>query len=197
MLPLTERRSVSPDEAPLPDRVEPYLLRLAAAGDEQAFAELVRGHQDRLYRVALRMTGDPGAAEDVVQEALLQAWQHLPGFRAEARFATWVTRIVINRCLNTRRAPAPPAQLDERETAGSPLPSPSAEDEAVARQRRDAVRVAVAALPFDQRAVLVLTTFAGYSHQETAQILGISQTATKVRAHRARHALAARLQEWR
>jgi RNA polymerase sigma-70 factor (ECF subfamily) len=177
------------------DLVEQYLSQRAARGDEQAFAELVRRHQDQLYRVALRMTGDPGTAEDVVQEALLQAWQHLPGFRAEARFATWATRIVINRSLNARRGhdfPAMPKQAQD--TDGM---SPAAEEEAMRRQRREAVRQAVASLPFDQRAALVLTAFAGYSHADTAQILGISQTATKVRAHRARQALAARLQGWR
>ncbi len=89
------------------DPWEQTWLELARQGDEAAFAALVRAHQDRLYRVALRMTGDADAAQDVVQDALVQAWQHLPDFRGEAGFATWVTRIVINRCHNVRRAARP------------------------------------------------------------------------------------------
>jgi RNA polymerase sigma-70 factor (ECF subfamily) len=188
---------VTPVEGRLPDPVEQYLTERAAGRDEQAFTELVRRHQDQLYRVALRMTDDPGTAEDVVQEALLQAWQHLAGFRAEARFATWVTRIVINGSLNVRRGPSRPAVPGEDLSADELPASPAAEEEAMRRQQRAAVQQAVASLPFDQRAVLVLTAFAGYTHTETGQILGISQTAAKVRAHRARQALAARLQQWR
>src|SRR3954451_25273039 len=83
---------------PPDDPLEETWVALAREGDEAAFAVLVRIHQDQLFRVALRMTGDPGTAQDVIQDALFQAWQHLPGFRSDARFSTWVTRIVINRC---------------------------------------------------------------------------------------------------
>src|SRR3954464_12303830 len=89
------------------DPLESRRLELARDGDEAAFAALVRTYQDQLYRVALRMTGDPSDAQDVVQETLLQAWQHLPGFRGESGFSTGVTRILINRCHNVHRARRP------------------------------------------------------------------------------------------
>ena len=167
---------------------------LARAGDEEAFAALVRTHQDRLYAIALRLTGKPHDAQDVVQEGFLQAWQGLPFFRGDARFSTWVTRIVINRCHNLRRGarPVEPLWGDD----GAPT-VPSADTVVIASQRWQAAQAAVLELPFDQRAALVLNTFAGYTHAETGRILGITESAAKVRVHRARKALLARMQEWR
>jgi RNA polymerase sigma-70 factor (ECF subfamily) len=178
------------------DPLESRRVELARDGDEDAFAALVRTHQDQLYRVALRMTGDPSDAQDVVQETLLQAWQHLPGFRGESGFSTWVTRILINRCHNVHRARRPVDPLPEESAAGMPH-SPAADTLAVTAQSRDAVRRALLELPLDQRAPLVLTTFAGYTFAETGRILGVSEGTAKVRAHRARRGLATLLQEWR
>jgi RNA polymerase sigma-70 factor (ECF subfamily) len=181
-----------------PDPWEERRLDLARNGDEDAFAALVRAHQDRLYRVALRMTGDRHDAQDVVQESFLQAWQHLADFRGEAQFSTWLTRILINRCHNVRRARRPADPLPDEGTEDPRLPrAPAAEALAVAASQRDAVRSALLSLPLDQRAPLVLTTFAGYTHAETGRVLGISEGAAKVRAHRARRTLAALLHEWR
>jgi RNA polymerase sigma-70 factor (ECF subfamily) len=180
------------------DPLESRRVELARAGDEDAFAALVRTQQDQLYRIALRMTGDASDAQDVVQETLLQAWQHLPGFRSESGFSTWVTRILINRCHNVHRARRPVDPLPEDTGSASGMPrSPAADTLAVAAQSRDAVRRALLSLPLDQRAPLVLTTFAGHTFAETGRILGVSEGAAKVRAHRARRALATLLQEWR
>ena len=169
---------------------------LAQGGDESAFAALVREYQDRLYLVALRMTGDPQDAQDVLQETFLQAWQSLAGFRGEARFSTWITRILINRCHNVRRDRRPADPLPSEPTAAHGQ-SPPADVLAVAEQRRDAVRRALLSLPLAQRAPLVLTTFSGYTHAQAGRILGISESAAKVRAHRARRDLAVLLQGWR
>ena len=179
------------------DPLESRWIELARGGDENAFAVLVRQYQDRLYRVALRMLGDPHDAQDAVHDAFLQAWQHLPGFRGEARFSTWVTRILLNRCHNLNRDRRPTRPLPESDAEPQTPRTPAAETLAVAQQRRDAVRRAVLSLPLDQRAPLVLTTFGGYTHAETGRILGISEGAAKFRAHRARRALAGVLQEWR
>jgi RNA polymerase sigma-70 factor (ECF subfamily) len=170
---------------------------LARRGDENAFAALVREHQDQLYRVALRMVGDPHDAQDAVQEAFLQAWQHLSSFRGDAQFSTWITRILLNRCANLIRSRRPAGPLPESDSEPDVPRTPGAESVAVAAHRRDAVRRAVLSLPVDQRAPLVLTTFAGYTHAETGRILGISENAAKVRAHRARRALSSVLEEWR
>jgi RNA polymerase sigma-70 factor, ECF subfamily len=179
------------------DPLEARWIELAGGGDENAFAALVRQCQDQLYRVALRMLGNPHDAQDAVQDAFLQAWQHLPGFRGEAQFSTWITRILLNRCHNVNRSHRPTGTLPESDAAPETPRTPAAETLAVDAQRRDAVRRAVLALPLDQRAPLVLTTFGGYTHAETGRILGISESAAKVRAHRARRALSSVLQEWR
>lgn len=180
------------------DPLEARRVELARGGDEAAFAALVRTYQDQLYRVALRMTGNPADAQDVVQETLLQAWQHLPGFRGESGFSTWVTRILINRCHNVQRARRPVDPLPpETESAPGMPQAPPADTLAVTAQSRDAVRRALLELPLDQRAPLVLTTFAGHTFAETGRILGVSESTAKVRAHRARRALATLLQEWR
>lgn len=185
------------DENPV-DALHVRRVELARGGDEGAFADLVREHQDRLYGVALRMVGNEQDARDVVQEAFLQAWQHLPGFRGEAQFGTWLTRILINRCQNLRRARRPVDSLpDEDQAVPGSLQVAAAETVAVSEQRREAVRRALLSLPLDQRAPLVLTTFSGYTHAQTGRILGISESATKVRAHRARGVLAGLLREWR
>jgi RNA polymerase sigma-70 factor, ECF subfamily len=173
---------------------EAVLVRRARAGEEAAFEALVRPHQDRAYLTALRLTGNRQDAQDSVQEAFLQAWRSLPRFRGDSSFSTWLTRIIINRCLNLSRA---------RRTVGAELDDaamgqePGADDLAVGAQRQNAVRKAVLALPFDQRAALVLHTFVGHSHAEVGNILGISETAAKVRVHRARRALVDGLEEWR
>lgn len=179
------------------DRLQHRWVDLARTGDENAFAALVRQHQDQLYRVALRMVGDSQDAQDVVQDAFLQAWQHLPGFRGQAQFSTWITRILLNRCANVIRARRPAGPLPESDAEPRLPRTPSAEAVAVAAQRRDAVRSAVSSLPDHHRVPLVLSTFGGYSYAETGRILGISEGAAKVRAHRARRALAQVLQEWR
>ena len=179
------------------DPLEARWIELARGGDENAFAALVRQCQDQLYRVALRMLGNPHDAQDAVQDAFLQGWQSLPGFRGEAQFATWITRILLNRCHNVHRSRRPTGPLPESDAVPEMPRTPAAETLAVDAQRRDAVRRAVLALPLDQRAPLVLTTFGGYTHAETGRILGISESAAKVRAHRARRALSSVLQEWR
>lgn len=170
------------------------LVTRATAGDENAFEALVRLHQDHAYGVALRMTGRAHDAQDVVQEALLQAWTGLPRYRGDANFRTWLTRIVINQCHNLRRAVRPTDGLPQDDPV---LSLPSADSEVVAAHRWEATMKAVLALPFDQRAPLVLHVFSGCTHAEVGRILGISESAAKVRVHRARRALTAGLKDWR
>lgn len=185
------------------DPWEAELVHRARQGDEQAFADLVRGHADRAYAVALRMTGDPADAQDVAQDALVAAWQHLDGFAGTASFGTWLTRIVINRCHNLRRGHHPTEPLDAEaadamgEAGRLGWSAPGVEGEVVARQHLAAVQEAISDLPLDQRAALVLATVVGFPHAETAAVLGISEQAVRVRVHRARRALLARMDDWR
>lgn len=179
-----------PSEGPL---LEADLVGRARAGDGAAFEALVRRHQDRLYGVALRMTGHPEDAQDVVQDALEHAWRALPRFRQEAQLSTWLVRIVINRCHDLRRVRAPALVLPDETQAdvGTSLEA-TVED----RGRQAAVVAAIARLPFDQRAALVLHTFDGRSQAEVARLLGTTESAVKVRIHRARRALLSMLEDW-
>lgn len=169
------------------------LVELAREGDEAAFEALIRIHQDRLYAIALRMTGHVQDAQDVLQEALLHAWQALPRFRQDAAVLTWLIRIVINGCHNLRRRSiAVPTQPPEQ-----PTDQPTVEAVVQARERVGLVTAAIAELPFDQRAALVLHTFDGRSQAQVAALLGTTESAVKVRIHRARRALLNRLGEGR
>lgn len=175
------------------DRFAAMLVQHAKDGDESAFEALVRINQDKVYRVALRLTGSPQDAQDVVQEAFLHAWQGLPRFRGDAGFSTWLMRIVINRCHNLNRGTRRTEPLREDHLP----PVRPTEEVVVAAHQREATTSAITALPFDQRVVLVLHVFSGYTHAETARTLGVTENTVKVRVHRARRALTAQLQEWR
>lgn len=168
------------------------LVERARAGDEASFEALVHRHEDVAYRVALRMTGSAQDAQDVVQDALLSAWQNLATFHGDATFGTWLVRIVINRCHNLARARHPTQPLVEEPEAHDPR----TDTVVVEHEHHDAVVRAVMALPFDQRAALVLHTFSGHSHAQVGAILGITEVAAKVRVHRARRTLLARLRDW-
>jgi RNA polymerase sigma-70 factor (ECF subfamily) len=171
-----------------------WLVRLAQHGDLDAFEALVRRHRLRVYRVALRMLGDPVDAEDAAQDAFVQAWQALPRFRGDAAFGTWVYRVVTNRCLTRIR--------DRR--LSDPLPGPEAlqapgtdtADSAVARMQIEAVKRAVAGLTPEQRAPWVLRELEGLTYEQIADTLALSLPAVKARIHRARQEILHKLRSW-
>ncbi|MFD1523106.1 RNA polymerase sigma factor, partial [Pseudonocardia yunnanensis] len=94
---------------------EQTLVVRAQEGDARSFEVLARRHQAALYRVAVRVLGDPGEAEDALQEALLDAWRRIGAFRAESAFSTWMYRVVTNRCMGMlrNRRPVPVDRMDD------------------------------------------------------------------------------------
>lgn len=168
------------------------LVGLARSGNADAFEELVRRHQVGVFRIAIRMLGDPADAEDAAQEAFLQAWRGLPQFRLQSTFSTWIYRIITNRCLNLRRArrPSQPLRWDRE----SPEPSP--DQSAHAREQLAALSRAILELTSEQRAAFVLRHLEGCTYEAIAEILGISRAAVKSRLHRARLELVAALSDW-
>jgi RNA polymerase sigma-70 factor (ECF subfamily) len=169
-----------------------WLVRKAQAGDVDAYEVLVRRHRDRIYRLALRMLGDRHDAEDIAQDVVIQVWTALAGFTGASSFTTWLYRIVVNRCLNQiRRSRSTRPMLDS-----DPPPVVGAEDMVIARQRARAVMEAVAALPPDQRAVVVLHQLEGLSYREVAAVVNISEDAVRGRLHRARVSLFETLRSW-
>jgi RNA polymerase sigma-70 factor, ECF subfamily len=156
------------------------LLRAHVDGDGRAFAELVRRHRDRLWAVALRTVGDREEAADAVQDALLAAHRNADRFRGDSAVTTWLHRIVVNACLDrVRRRQAHPTPLGAEPAA----PAPD-HDTALL------VRAALAALPPDQRAAIVLVDVQGYPVAEAAEILGVAEGTIKSRCARGRARMA-------
>ncbi|WP_162245188.1 RNA polymerase sigma factor [Geodermatophilus sp. Leaf369] len=170
-----------------------YLVRRAQQGSPDAFEVLVARHRDQVYRVAHRLVGESAAAEDVAQDALVSAWRALPSFRGDAAFSTWLHRITTNaaRQLLTRRRPVDPLTGEE------PVPPSEHPDaQVVDAERTRALRAAVRALPFDQRAALVLVQFEGLSYLEAARVLEVSEPTLRGRIARARRSLLDTMRGW-
>ena len=167
----------------LDSRDDVALLRAHAAGDRDAFAEIVRRHRDRLWAVALRTLTDPDEAADALQDALLSAYRAAASFRGESAVTTWLHRIVVNACLDRmrRRRARPTVPLTEAEPAVAPAPD---------RETVLVVRAALAQLPVEQRAALVLVDLQGYAVAEAASMLGVAEGTVKSRCARGRARLA-------
>lgn len=174
------------------------LARRAVAGDPDAFEALVERYRDRLYRFALRLMPNPSDAEEVVQDALLNAYRGLPSFRADAKFGTWLHQIVINGALaqrrRSRRRPLT-TPLDDHLPRGEDAPRSGPGDRATTApadellQRKQLIaRIhdALDRLDDHHRAVLVLRDLEGLSSEEVAEIFAIQVPAVRQRLHRAR-----------
>jgi RNA polymerase sigma-70 factor (ECF subfamily) len=161
------------------------LLAAHAAGDPDAFGEVVRRHRDRLWAVALRTLGDREEAADALQDGLVSAFRAgrtgSAAFRGEAAVTTWLHRIVVNACLDrVRRSAARPAD---------PLPDhdvPARGDDVAARETALDVTAALARLPVEQRAALVLVDMYGWSVQAAAEALECAPGTVKSRCARGR-----------
>jgi len=164
------------------------LIAAHAAGDPHAFSELVKRHRDRLWAVALRTLRDPEEAADALQEAFISAFRAAGSFRAESQVTTWLHRIVVNACLDRmrRRQTRPTVPLPEA-GPGEPV---APRDAMAERETRLVVQDALAELPEEQRAPIVLVDVEGYSVAETAALLGIAEGTVKSRCARGRAKLA-------
>lgn len=174
------------------------LLAAHVAGDHDAFATLFARHRDRLWAVALRTCGHADDAADALQDALISAYRRADSYRGDAAVTTWLHRIVVNACLDrlraarSRRADALPDDLEEYGARGRLVASDAAADPAatvVAGERRDAVVEALASLPAEQRAAIVLVDLEGHSVAEAAAILGCAAGTVKSRCSRGRSRL--------
>jgi RNA polymerase sigma factor (sigma-70 family) len=172
------------------------LLRDHVGGDPDAFAELVRRHRDRLWAVALRTLGDREEAADALQDALLSAYRGAGRFRGESAVTTWLHRIVVNACLDRARrrqshptVPLPDgSRFTDQDGTGPPGPEPAAP--AIDHDTALVVREALAQLPIEQRAALVLVDLQGYPVAEVAGMLGVAEGTVKSRCSRGRARLA-------
>jgi len=167
------------------------VIRRIRAGEPELFEILMRRYNQRLYRVARSIVKNEAEAEDVMQQAYVNAYAHLDQFAERARFSTWLTRIAVYEALGRLRRRRRVQEVDvssETEGTGATLTSGEAspEQQALAAELRLLLEGAVDALPRTSRAAFVLREVEGLSTAEAAECLGVSEDVVKTRLHRAR-----------
>jgi RNA polymerase sigma-70 factor (ECF subfamily) len=174
------------------------LVQQCADGDDLACTRLVTDHQRMVFQLALHLLGDPQEAQDLTQEVFLKVFRTLQQFRGQSTLRTWIYRIVVNQASNRqrwwrRRKKSQQVALEEHAATHGELPEVRnfAQPDRVLQQREVAGRVwhALDALPFDQRAVIVLREIDGLSYEEIATSLNVAVGTVKSRLARARESL--------
>lgn len=187
---------------PLPDRAdESALVARARGGDESAFAQLVTAHSVRVYGALRRFGLDPQEADEVAQEVFLRAWRGLARFQERSRFSAWLYRIAFNEAQRrlARRRPATAVGRPGDEDAIAALPDAiDARPQArvLEHEFERMLEQALAELPADLRAAVVLRDLEGLSTEEAAEVAGVRQAALKSRLHRGRMQLRALLEPY-
>jgi len=187
-----------PDTDPVHERT---LIARARAGDESAFAELVTEHSTRVYGALRRFGLEPQEADEVAQEVFLRAWRGLARFEERSQFSTWLYRIAFNEA-QRRLARRPPATVlgrpgDEDAIVGLPdAISAGPQARTLSREFEQMLERALAMLPDDLRAAVVLRDLEGLSTEEAAAVTGVRQAAFKSRLHRGRMQLRALLEPY-
>lgn len=173
------------------DALDQELVARCRAGDPAAFEPLVERYQRPFFTIAVRLLGDADDARDAVQNAFVKAYQSLSQYDPARRFFSWSYRILVNECLNARRARRPSEPIvDDALASDSPF------DALAIAERRRRVQQAIAALPHDYREVVVLRHFAELSYEEISEATGIPVKTVKSRLYSARQRLAEMLFEW-
>ncbi len=172
--------------------IKSSLLRGDHFGACLRFEEIVTTHQQRALKIAYYYLRNQADVEEVVQDAFLKAFLHLPSFRDELVFKLWFTKIIINACLDriktTKRRSRwmiPTGEKQHKELLQHPSSEPSQERVLVLDERSAELRMAVIKLSKRQRAVVVLNVFQGHSTQEVSQVLGLSEATVRVHRFRA------------
>lgn len=181
---------------PVPPPEEAELVERARRGDHDAYAQLVREHEQAAFRVAYVLVRSAADAEDVAQEAFVKAYRALGRFRAGSPFRPWLLRIVGNEARNHRRAAGRRAHHQHRAAMLEPVTSsPAADDEVQERESRRHLLTALDSLPEGERAALAGRYLAGLTDAETAAALGVPRATVKMRAWRGLNRLRGELGE--
>lgn len=174
------------------------LVYRAREGDYAAFEQLFERHRALVYRFAYQMTSRRDDAEDIVQEAFVRAYQNLHRYRDEAKFTTWLLRIVTNLCTDQARMSQRRSALEQQEAMGAlDWMTIGETDDPVqnleADRRKQALRKALNALPAHHRSVIVLRDIEEREYPDIAAVLGCTVGGAKLRVLRARRALRDRI----
>ena len=173
------------------------LVRKSQLGDKAAFEQLVIRHQDLVFSLAYKLTGNREMANDVAQEAFIRAWKAIEKFRGDSTFSTWIYRITVNTAWTLRKKAKKHNTLNIDETY-EPIVIDEKKDPELVAINSDLSSVLINALdkiPIEQRIIVELKNIEGRSHKEIADYLDISVTAAKVRLHRAHQKLRQILEE--
>ncbi len=187
-----------------PTTEKELLARFKSSDPSQALAELFETYADPIYRLAIQLLGDPAIAEDVVQETFISAITHRESFEGRSRISSWLYRIAYNAAMGRLRArheePLPEDEPDEDSVV--PIPRSLIEWTMTPEQMQadgeaaDYLQKAVQSLPMKYRVVFFLRDMEDQSTEQTAEVLGLSEAAVKVRLHRARFALREMLSDY-
>ena len=175
--------------------VDPALVKACQRGEPGALDTLIRATYADVYALCRRMLADPDEAADATQEVYLRVMRSVLGFRGESAFGTWLHRVTVNVCLTALRKRSK-ARAAGMVAGGTPFALPgddaglastgsSPDDLAVTADLAARSEAALAKLPEDARAVVVLRDIEGLSTKEVAELLGVTENVVKVRLHRA------------
>lgn len=175
-----------------PEPRDEELLRRFLVGDQAAFADLMGRHEDKIFSLALRITGDRSDALDATQDAFISAFKKARSFRGESAFSTWLYRIAVNACNDLLRKKKRFVLVED--PAGEHLPAPGTDVATTATVRIDVQR-ALAALPPDYREAVALHDLGGLRYEEIAEVTGTQLGTVKSRISRGRRLLAELLEQ--
>jgi len=173
------------------------LVKKSQLGEKAAFEQLVIRHQDLVFSLAYKLTGNREMANDVAQESFIRAWKAIEKFRGDSTFSTWIYRITVNTAWTLRKKAKKHNTLNIDDTY-EPIVIDEKKDPELVAINSDLSSVLVNALdklPIEQRIIVELKNIEGRSHKEIADYLDISVTAAKVRLHRAHQKLRLILEE--
>ena len=173
------------------------LVKKSQLGDKSAFEELVKRHQDLVFSLSFKLTGNRELANDVAQESFIRAWKAIEKFRGDSTFGTWIYRITVNTAWTLRKKAKKHYSLNIEDTQEPVVIDEKKDPELVAINSDLSVvlRKALNQIPLEQRIIVELKNIEGRSHKEIADYLDISVTAAKVRLHRAHQKLRTILEE--
>lgn len=181
------------------DASDAALARRAGMGDTEAFAELFARHFLSTFRYAVHMLdGDDDLAADAVQETWVAVWRNLSGFRNESQLLTWIFAIVSRKVLDAR-VRRRPVTVDDGLLEGRAAPAAEADPHhhLVNLELWESLSLALTELPWRQKAVWLLRELEGMSYSEIARVLDTTPSVVRGQLHRARRALASRMEQWR
>ncbi|WP_395727819.1 RNA polymerase sigma factor [Nakamurella sp.] len=184
----------------LSELTDEELVQRAQSGNSRAFETLLRRHERAMFGTSLRLLSRSADAEDAVQEAFIASWRRLPEFRGDARFSTWLYRIVTNRSLNELRRRKPTADLDVEDAGPVPpglVDTAGPERQAERSAMLEALQSALADLPEPLRVCWLLREVDHRSYDEIAEIVGVPEPTVRGRIARARTRLAEVMAPWR